>query len=353
MRFTSLLAFCVLGMLCLPLSAQFRINSNNLIQIGYDDYYALSFGEYTGNPSLPNNGLLGLEYWDGGMNFYIPWPTWNYGNYKLFIANWGDVGIGHKPTAGYTFDVLGTIRATGNVYGQSFVPSDSRRKTNVEPLEGSLDLLIQLNSVSYRYLPRDFSQSMEPGEDAVITDDKQRTMEGDQARESVVEDPHSYKGFIAQEVAEVFPELVRTDPEGFLALDYNSFIALLVDGMQEQQTQIEDLTARLEALETQVSQAPALAMESSNNPELGALSQNNPNPFTESTEIGYKLIPNARSAQLMIFDFQGQPVKTFDLELRTEGSFTLEGSELRPGLYFYVLIVDGAEADLKRMILTE
>jgi hypothetical protein len=48
---------------------------------------------------------------------------------------------------------------------------------------------------------------------------------------------------------------------------------------------------------------------------------------------------------------QGTLVKSFPLELRGQGTVTVNGSELRAGVYLYTLIVNGKEADVKRMSL--
>ena len=46
--------------------------------------------------------------------------------------------------------------------------------------------------------------------------------------------------------------LVETAPEqNYKALDYNAFIALLAQGMKEQQAEIESLKAKIKALEDQ------------------------------------------------------------------------------------------------------
>jgi hypothetical protein len=52
-------------------------------------------------------------------------------------------------------------------------------------------------------------------------------------------------GFIAQEVAETHPELVR-DLEGTLNLDYQNIVPLLVKAIQDQQEQINELKKQLE-----------------------------------------------------------------------------------------------------------
>ena len=60
-------------------------------------------------------------------------------------------------------------------------------------------------------------------------------------------------GFVAQEVLPVVPELVhvtrRTENDEFYGLDYGSMTAVLVKAIQEQQTLITTLTARITALE--------------------------------------------------------------------------------------------------------
>ena len=41
------------------------------------------------------------------------------------------------------------------------------------------------------------------------------------------------------------------------------------------------------------------------------------------------------------------------LEDTGNGSVTINGGELSPGMYMYTLIVDGKEVDIRKMILTE
>ena len=57
-------------------------------------------------------------------------------------------------------------------------------------------------------------------------------------------------GFIAQEVKEVFPELVGVAPDGMFSVEYTGLIAPLVKAIQEQQALITQLTARITALES-------------------------------------------------------------------------------------------------------
>jgi hypothetical protein len=93
--------------------------------------------------------------------------------------------------------------------------SDARNKSNVQNLTGSLDKVKALRGVSYNYK--------------------------NQERTSL--------GFIAQEVKQVIPEVVSADSEGYYAIGYQSLIAVLSEAIKEQQTIIDALTARVEALE--------------------------------------------------------------------------------------------------------
>ena len=56
-------------------------------------------------------------------------------------------------------------------------------------------------------------------------------------------------GFIAQEVETVFPNLVQGDLNGVKSIKTSLLIPILTKAIQEQQSQIEALTARIDALE--------------------------------------------------------------------------------------------------------
>ena len=56
-------------------------------------------------------------------------------------------------------------------------------------------------------------------------------------------------GLIAQEVEAVFPELVKTDSQGYKAVSYEKLTAVLVEAMKEQQAKISELGAKIKRLE--------------------------------------------------------------------------------------------------------
>ena len=98
--------------------------------------------------------------------------------------------------------------------------SDARMKENVRDLD-TTERLMQLRPVDYLW--------------------KHQATSDDPDRRNL--------GFIAQEVQQVFPELVSTSPDGKLGVEYTGLIAPLVKAIQEQQAIIEALEARISALE--------------------------------------------------------------------------------------------------------
>ena len=108
----------------------------------------------------------------------------------------------------------GTFTVTGDVvaYGS---PSYVSLKTNIQPLEGALDKVTKLQGVSFTW-----KEDTETNQMTGIKDDI---------------------GFIAQQVQEVIPELVRKNDNGLLSLRDKGITALLVEAIKEQQKQIDEL----------------------------------------------------------------------------------------------------------------
>jgi Chaperone of endosialidase len=105
--------------------------------------------------------------------------------------------------------------------------SDARVKTNVRQVEGALDNLERIRGVAF--------------ESAEV--DSPHALGGVPGTPSI--------GVVAQEVEEVFPELVSIyDPEQeYRAVDYNGFTGVLIEAVKELKAQNEELRSRIEALE--------------------------------------------------------------------------------------------------------
>lgn len=109
--------------------------------------------------------------------------------------------------------------------GEFYATSDINLKTDIEYVDGILDDVMHLEPATYRF--------------------KRQDRDADR----------SY-GFIAQEVAEVFPEVV-TKEEGDYGMAYSNFGVLAIQAIREQQEIIDEQEERLEDLEERISQLEA------------------------------------------------------------------------------------------------
>jgi hypothetical protein len=267
------------------------------------------------------------------------------------------LSIGYK-TASYTLDVNGYIR------GYNLTPSDERLKENIKDVKGALSSLTNLHGVTYN-LKQDgitkLSKSVKAS--SVATPDTGKT--------PVVKLPvmdselynRSHIGFLAQEVQKVFPELVYTDKEGVLSVDYVSLIPVLVESIKELDVKTTDLQAtkdKLNELENRINQccgasdlkASKVTDNVSGISGNAVLYQNAPNPFNQNTTIAYYLPETVKKATLNIYNMEGKPIKVISISGMGNNSVVLSGSDLSAGMYIYTLIADGKEIDTKRMILT-
>jgi len=190
--------------------------------------------------------------------------------------------------------------------------------------------------------------------------------------------PEAYKlerqknnyGFVAQEVDKVFPELVgKTDSAGIYTVDYVSMIPLLVEALKEldsinrqQDMKIAELEKQLDEiknakkkvnLKSGILEEDITSLNENDNSNQSMLYQNLPNPFSQTTKISYYLQESVTNAAIYIYNMEGVQIKSFNINQKGSGYITINGNELKAGVYLYALIVDNIEIDLKRMILTK
>lgn len=215
--------------------------------------------------------------------------------------------------------------------GIYFPFSDARLKNDVQELSPVMDNILKLRPTTY-------------------------LTEGQEG------DTRSY-GLIAQELKEVFPDMVNVrkrtgedDPnlEDLHTVGYTYLIPVLIKGMQEQQDMIAKQEAEIDALKAALNvKSDKGATSIIDETRADVLLQNSPNPFSSFTNIEYQLTPGFKTAALYVFDLNGRQVLSYDNLPAGEGSVTIPGNELNPGMFLYSLVVDGQEVSTKRMILTK
>lgn len=307
---------------------------------------------------------------------------------------------GVQSATGYSIGVAGLANGTSSisagVYGESIggaspggfflggvtssgsplIISDEQVKSNIQNIENASELISQLTPRTYSYVS--------PANREIPFDEGMRF------------------GFIAQELQEVIPQLVRqaTVPEridstGFvegtgvelLGIQYSELIPILIAGFQEQNAEMAAVIEENQSLETEVAelsqelteQANLIAelQEQMNNvmesfqstqskmnnccedapvekdrSETGAieLEQNFPNPFDVETTINFTIHERAQ-IRLEISDANGRVLDVLVNGQLNEGQYTerWDASAYAPGTYYYSLYAD-TELLTKKMI---
>jgi hypothetical protein len=151
-----------------------------------------------------------------------------------------------------------TSSANGNTalwFRTTDTPSDERLKQEIQTVPHAVATIQQLRGVNFhwnqtglKHLTRDIearwkSASGKPEDDEQLWQQKRAERYQELAR--------TQTGFIAQEVEQVFPDWVTTDPDtGFKQINMEHLDPILVNAIKEQQAEIESLKAQNAALET-------------------------------------------------------------------------------------------------------
>lgn len=176
-------------------------NSNLNFGIGYSDWpsTAASISFNAVNDSL---SPIPITFSASRIGFFIDYSE------KASIQNSGNFLIKQTTDAGYALDVAGTIRATVDVV----ITSDERVKENITLISNALEKTCSLNGVYYNR-----------------TD---------------IEDKSRKIGFIAQQVADVVPELASIDFNDNYAVNYSNMVALLVEAIKELKKEVDILKVK-------------------------------------------------------------------------------------------------------------
>ena len=265
----------------------------------------------------------------------------------------GHVGIGLGGTETLPTTPACALEVNGDVCipaGNAYVGSDRRYKKGIAPLEGALENLMKLSGNRYQMRINEFPNLA--------------FKEGDQL------------GLIAQEVEEVYPELIMTSSNGFKAVNYDGMIPVLVQAMKEQQEiidqqnekieslqetpingEIQKLREELEALKEMIASSNGVEVNTievwlSENDKSIFLGQNQPNPFSEVTRIPYFLPEQVSNAQIEIYSSSGEKLTSQKLS-NGRGMVKVFASDISVGVYSYAIIVDGKIVESKKMVVTK
>lgn len=162
------------------------------------------------------------------------------GGAAIYGTTNGDVGISGK-YAGY---FRGNVRCENTIYAASFqTQSDEKFKTNISDIDEKnlSERFLKINPKIY-YLKN--LEILQKSKDS--TSVTKLYLESDQ----ILSKPKY--GVIAQELIEIFPELVYEDNDGNLSIEYNGFIPLMIKIIQNQEEKIKYFEDIINVLQKEV-----------------------------------------------------------------------------------------------------
>ena len=157
-------------------------------------------------------------------------------------------------------------------------------------------------------------------------------------------------GLSAEELEEVFPDLVYENEDGTKSINYVEMVPILVQAINE-------LNAKIEVLEGGDGGVKKVKSQATNSDEMAenitvlSLGQNKPNPFGTSTSIEVSIPEDVQSAFIYVYDLTGKKLQQMDVVARGRQTISLNASSLTDGMYLYSLIADGKVVETRRMIV--
>jgi len=306
---------------------------------GYFGLYAVGNDGASGGSTHGVYGLATASSCTGylyGVHGYATGALYNYGVYGEAYACSGGFAA-----AGYF---------NGDVYAANYYYiSDRKFKTNITAIQSPLEQLMKLKPSAYQFKTGEYPEMGLP---------KGKQM-----------------GLIADEVKQVFPELISqavkppmydkdkklvSKEVKYESVNYMGLFPVMIAAIQEQQKTIDAVKAENQELKSRLD-AIERALNVSSNQSATAISLADaylgkavPNPTNRQTVIDY-YIPQqtAGKAVMNISNMNGRVVKSISLTALGKGQITLDAAQLTAGTYNYSLIVNGQLVDAKKLVLTK
>lgn len=223
------------------------------------------------------------------------------------------------------------------------ITSDQSAKENVEEIDEdeASRALLKLRPVTYT-LKEDNANASD-----LVSLDKSNFKE---------QNHHNY-GLIAQEVLEIFPDIVEYDTiSQQYGIRYMELIPILIVALQRQQQEIETLKEHIGRSTESKYQPLRTATDISTPNDIASytpkLWEAVPNPFSDQTSIAYYVPSEVTDAYIALLNLQGEMLESYPCTERGYKANVLISSDgLANGLYLYALIVDGVEVTMRKLVV--
>jgi hypothetical protein len=263
-------------------------------------------------------------------------------------------------TAGTRYGIYGVasggiINAAGYFSGAVWATSyntisDRKFKEGIAPLEHTLQQVMKLRPAAYQFKTEEYKGMHLP--------------KGKQI------------GLIADEVKEVFPELVQqainpaeydkdnksnvTSPEvKYEGINYQGLIPILIASVQELKTGNDKQQQVIEQQQQQINElketvARLLNVQQNANgmsPASAFLKGITPNPAQGTALIQYYVPQNSRTANIVFTDIKGAILKSISISNKGAGQLSVYTAAWTAGTYTYTLYINGIQADSKKLVI--
>jgi hypothetical protein len=289
----------------------------------------------------------GPSYSNTGINIRLSGSNQNTGVRSTISGTsnsslYGVLGSINNTGTGFAAAIYGSSAATSNRYAGyfngnvvvtgTFTASDKKLKDNIKSEENVLEKLAELDAVTYTFKAND--QLNLPSE--------------------------LQHGFLAQNIEEVFPELVTTINKPVLdkdnkevssyeykAVNYTGLISVLTSSIQELNDKVTSLESELE----DIKEGDNSKKDNQGNlNDIGfSMEQNIPNPFSNQATISYTL-PSNTKANIAVFDMSGKFIREYNLS-NEKGELVINSSDIGRGMFIYSLISNGKIIKTRKMIV--
>ena len=131
----------------------------------------------------------------------------------------------------------------------TFIPSDINLKKDIQNLDiDNLAKIRQLQAIRYKLkTPVELNQIR-----SEVSDTSKSVIATTDLNDPIYQ--REYIGLSAQSIQQLYPEVVKVESNGTLSVNYTALIPVLIKAIKEQQTYIENLEIRINALSSKIPQ---------------------------------------------------------------------------------------------------
>ncbi|MCU7549944.1 tail fiber domain-containing protein [Chitinophagaceae bacterium LB-8] len=310
------------------------------------------FGIIASSVNNPGYGY-GIQATGGDVGVFATAEAGSYSGsaYGVSAAAYGTTGgrYGIYGTAsGGSFNAAGYFNGAVWATSYNYIVSDRKFKQDIVPLEHTLQQLMKLKPATYLFNKEAYKSMQLPTGKQI--------------------------GLIADEVKEVFPELVQQavhpaeldkdtrkelSPEiKYEGINYQGLIPVLVASVQELKTlndehqqQIEQQQQQINDLKETVDRLLNTLNLNGNNLTTAFLKASIPNPAQGTALIQYYVPQNSRTANIVFTDMKGAIIKSITISNKGDGQLNVNTAAWTAGTYTYTLYINGTQTDSKKLVI--